>query len=89
MTGSRSTKGPGHTTDAAADRETDQKDDRRVSCAIGNRWLAIPIRPNVAKTAVNPSSKGMPDAMSAPNASTRMINVTGTESTPGLVCADG
>jgi hypothetical protein len=43
-------------------------------------WLGIATRPSVAMTAVNPSSSGMPAATSAPNASTRMTSVIGSDS---------
>ena len=52
--------------------------------AIGSRWLGSAISPNVAKTAVSASSSGMPAATSAPKASTRMISVIGSESSPAF-----
>ena len=55
-----------------------------ASKATGIRWLGSAIRPNVARTAVRASSSGMPAATSAPNASTRMSSVIGSESAPAL-----
>ena len=52
--------------------------------ATGSRWLGSATSPNVAKTAVSASSSGMPAATSAPNASTRMISVIGSESVPAF-----
>ena len=42
-------------------------------------WLSGPMMPIVAMTAVNASSSGTPAATSAPNASSKMIRVTGRE----------
>ena len=43
-------------------------------------WLGIAIRPSVAATADRPSSSGRPAATSAPNASSRITSVIGSES---------
>ena len=48
--------------------------------SMGRRWLTGPMSPSVAKTAVTPSSSGMPAATSAPNVSSRMRSVRGSDS---------
>src|ERR671932_13112 len=48
--------------------------------SIGTIWLGMAIRPKVAMTAVRPSRSGTPAATSAPNATTRISRVTGSES---------
>ena len=52
--------------------------------ATGTRWLVSAISPNVAMTAVNASSSGMPAATSEPNVSTRISSVIGSESVPAF-----
>ena len=62
------------------DGEPDQEDDRRTPTSdIGSTWLISATSPSVARTAVSPSSSGMPAATSAPKATSRMISVSGTE----------
>ncbi len=51
-----------------------------VLSSIGKMWLGIATRPIVAMTAEIASSTGTPAAISAPNAMTRMIRVTGSDS---------
>ena len=46
---------------------------------IGSTWLMIATSPIAARTDVSPSKSGMPAATSAPNATSRMIRVSGME----------
>ena len=55
-----------------------------VLSSIGKMWLGIATRPIVAITAEIASSTGTPAATSAPNAITRMISVTGSDSVSAL-----
>ena len=50
-----------------------------ATSTVGITWLTIEFRPNVASTAENASSTGIPAATSAPNAINRMIMVSGRE----------
>ena len=50
-----------------------------VTSVVGNRWLIIEFRPNVASTAENARSTGMPAATAAPNAKSRMMSVSGSD----------
>src|SRR6478752_2238300 len=51
-----------------------------IDWSTGSTWLTIPIRPIVPATALMPSRTGTPAATSAPNASSRMISVIGSDS---------
>ena len=50
-----------------------------IESDIGSTWLMTATSPSVARTAVSPSKIGMPAATSAPNATSRMIRVSGME----------
>ena len=50
-----------------------------IDCSTCSTWLSSSVTPSAASTAVKPSSNGTPAATNAPNASTRMNSVTGTE----------
>ena len=47
-------------------------------------WLGTATSPKVANTAVSARSNGMPAATSAPNATTRIASVTGSENNPAF-----
>ena len=51
-----------------------------IISSIGMIWLGSAMSPSVAITALNPSSSGMPAATRAPNATTRISSVIGSES---------
>ena len=50
-----------------------------IDCSTCSTWLNRSVTPSAANTAVKPSSSGTPAATSAPNATTRMTSVTGTD----------
>ncbi len=47
--------------------------------SLGQTWLGIAHRPNVARTAVSARSSGMPAATNAPKTTIKMISVIGIE----------
>ncbi len=52
--------------------------------STGNSWLISATIPSVAPTPVIASSTGIPAATSAPNASTRIVSVIGSDSVRDL-----
>ena len=50
-----------------------------IDASTCNTWLSSSVTPSAASTAVKPSSSGTPAATSAPNATTRISSVIGTE----------
>ena len=68
-----------------ADREPDQEHDRGRFGRYRQQLAGQRDSPKVANTAVSARSSGMPAATSAPNATTRMISVIGSENSPALL----
>ena len=56
-----------------------------IDSSTGASWLSGPTRPIVATTAVIASSSGIPAATSAPNATSRMRSVIGSEVVPAFL----